>query len=88
MITMVWIVSQTIAFVLVVSLQCTPVDSYWDVRISGKCINSQAFVYAAAGVSIFEDFFIMFLPVWELKALKLDLRKKTALGFMFALGSL
>jgi hypothetical protein len=88
MITMGWIVSQTIAFVLVVSFQCTPVDSYWDVTITGKCINSQSFVYAAAGVSIFEDFFIMFLPVWELKALKLDLRKKTALGFMFALGSL
>jgi hypothetical protein len=88
MITMGWIVSQTISFVLVVSFQCTPVDSYWDVTIPGKCINSQAFVYAAAGVSIFEDFFIMFLPVWELKALKLDLRKKTALGFMFALGSL
>jgi hypothetical protein len=85
---MVWIVTQTIAFVIVVSFQCMPVDSYWNTTIPRKCLDSQAFVYSAAGVSIFEDFWIMFLPVWELKALKLDLRKKFTLGFMFALGSL
>lgn len=85
---MVWIVAQTIAFVIVVSFQCMPVDSYWNTTIPRKCLDSQAFVYSAAGVSIFEDFWIMFLPVWELKALKLDLRKKITLGFMFALGSL
>jgi hypothetical protein len=83
-----WVVAQTIAFVVVISFQCTPVDSYWNTTIPGKCIDSRAFVYSAAGVSIFEDLLIMFLPVWELKALKLDLRKKFALGFMFALGSL
>jgi hypothetical protein len=88
MIAMAGIVAQTISFVVVVSFQCTPVDSYWDVTVPGKCINSQAFVYSAAGVSIFEDFVIMFLPLWELKGLKLDMRKKFALGFIFALGSL
>jgi Fungal rhodopsin domain len=82
------IIAQTIAFALVVSFQCTPVDSYWDTTIPGHCIHSQAFVYSAAGVNILEDLVIMFLPVMELKALKLDLRKKFALGFMFALGSL
>ncbi|KFY91841.1 hypothetical protein V500_04440, partial [Pseudogymnoascus sp. VKM F-4518 (FW-2643)] len=46
-----------------------------------------AFVYAAAGFSIFEDFIIMMLPVWELKDLSLNLRKKIALIFLFALGS-
>jgi hypothetical protein len=45
-------------------------------------------VYAAAGLSILEDLVIMLLPVMELKALKLDLKKKLALAFMFALGSL
>lgn len=56
--------------------------------MSGKCINSQAFVYSAAAFGIVEDIVIMLLPVWELRALRLDLRKRVALGFMFASGSL
>jgi hypothetical protein len=83
-----WMMCQTVAFVIVVSFQCTPIKSVWDITVQGKCINSQAFVYSAAAFSIFEDFVIMLLPIWELKALKLDLRKRVALGFMFALGSL
>jgi hypothetical protein len=83
-----WMVCQTIAFVIVVSFQCTPVDAVWDISVHGKCINSQAFVYTAAGFSILEDIVIMLLPIWELKDLRLDLRKRIALGFMFALGSL
>ncbi|PMD33685.1 hypothetical protein L207DRAFT_589244 [Hyaloscypha variabilis F] len=86
-ITMACVLGQTIAFALVIAFQCTPVDSYWDTTIPGKCIHSQAFVYSAAGINILEDLIIMFLPVMELRALKLDLRKKFALGFMFALGS-
>ena len=85
---MAFVVGQTVAFTFVIAFQCSPVISYWDTTRSGTCINSQAFVYSAAGISIFEDIVIMFLPVMELKALKLDLRKKFALGFMFALGSL
>jgi len=88
MIAIAWIVAHTIAFVLVICFQCTPAQSYWDTRVRGTCVNSQAFVYAAAALSIFEDFVIMLLPVWELKGLKMDLKKKLALGFMFALGSL
>ena len=45
-------------------------------------------MYAAAGFSIFEDFVIMLLPVWELKDLSLNTKKKFALMFLFALGSL
>jgi hypothetical protein len=86
--TMAWLLAQTTAFALVVSFQCTPVRSYWDITIPGKCIDSQAFVYVAAGLNILEDLIIMFLPIMELKSLKLDLKKKFALAFMFALGSL
>ncbi|KFY52244.1 hypothetical protein V496_08589 [Pseudogymnoascus sp. VKM F-4515 (FW-2607)] len=83
-----WMVAHTIAFVFVVAFQCVPVRSIWDHSIHGTCTNSQAFVYAAAGFSIFEDFVIMLLPVWELKDLSLNTKKKLALMFLFALGSL
>lgn len=81
-------ICHTIAFGLVVSLQCVPVPAVWDLTVHGNCTNSQAFVYAAAGFSIFEDFIIMVLPVWELKDLNLTTKKKLALTFLFALGSL
>lgn len=87
-IVMACIIAQTVGFCVAISFQCTPANSYWDFSVKGKCIHSLAFVYSAAGLSILEDFIIMLLPVMELKALKLNLRKKFALGFMFALGSL
>ncbi len=87
-ITMACIIAQTVGVCLAISFQCTPVSSYWKNSVCPTSINSLAFVYSAAGLSIVEDLIIMFLPVMELKALKLDLRKKFALGFMFALGSL
>jgi len=83
-----WMVCHTIAFIIAVSFQCTPVKTVWDITVPVHCFNSQAFVYSAAGFSIVEDFFIMLLPISQLKDLNLDLKKKVALMFMFALGSL
>ncbi|KFZ09540.1 hypothetical protein V502_08683 [Pseudogymnoascus sp. VKM F-4520 (FW-2644)] len=82
-----WMVGHTLAFVMVVAFQCVPVKAVWDHSIHGTCTNSQAFVYSAAGFSIFEDFVIMLLPIWELKDLSLNTKKKLALIFLFALGS-
>ncbi|RFU24776.1 hypothetical protein B7463_g11559, partial [Scytalidium lignicola] len=82
-----WMACHTIAFVLVVSFQCLPVISVWDVTIQGRCIDSQAFVYAVAATAIFEDIVIMLMPILELKNLNLDLRKKIALMLIFFLGS-
>lgn len=67
--------------------QCVPISAIWTTQ-PAKCLNLKAIGYSAAGFSIFEDFFIMLLPIWELRTLKLSPRKKAALAFMFALGSL
>ena len=85
---MVFMVCHGTAFFFVVAFQCVPVRSIWDREIVGQCVNSQALIYAGAGFSIFEDFAIMLLPIFELKGLNLSRRKRIALGFMFALGSL
>ena len=80
--------ARTIIFVCVIVFQCIPVAVSWDQSVVGKCADQQAFVYAGAAVSIFEDIVIMFLPVYELNALTLSLKKRLVLVFMFALGSL
>ncbi|KFZ14683.1 hypothetical protein V501_03119 [Pseudogymnoascus sp. VKM F-4519 (FW-2642)] len=82
-----WMVCRTLAFIGVLILQCIPVELSWDITVPGKCANSQVFVYVAAAFSIFEDFVIMLLPVWELKDLTLSGKKRMGLIFMFALGS-
>ncbi|KFY71593.1 hypothetical protein V499_08182 [Pseudogymnoascus sp. VKM F-103] len=82
-----WMVGQTFAFVIVVAFQCLPVKSVWDHSVHGKCANSEVFAYTVAGFSIFEDFVIMLLPIWELKDLSLNFKKKVALIFLFSLGS-
>lgn len=83
-----WMGCHIIAFVLAVSLQCIPVVSVWDVTVQGKCIDSQAFVYATAAIAIFEDLVIVIMPIFELKDLNLDLKRKIALMLIFMLGSL
>src|SRR6266536_3313731 len=76
-----------VVFVFCVAFQCIPVDSIWT-QEGGKCLDSQALVYTGAAIDIFEDFMVMFLPIFELRGLNLSTKRKIALGFMFALGSL
>ncbi|KAH6700010.1 hypothetical protein BKA61DRAFT_706227, partial [Leptodontidium sp. MPI-SDFR-AT-0119] len=86
-ISLVFMVCHGTVFFFVVAFQCVPVRSIWDREIAGQCLNSQALIYTGAGFSIFEDFAIMLLPIFELKGLNLSCRKRVAIGFMFALGS-
>lgn len=73
---------------MAVTLQCVPVDSIWNLKKEGKCVNSTGLVYAGAVLSIVEDIVIIALPIPELRGLNLSLRKRIALILMFALGSL
>jgi hypothetical protein len=85
---MVVIVCHTIAFTIGVAMQCLPLDSLWDLTIHAKCNDIRVFTIWGAALSIFYDVVIMLLPIIELKGLNLTLRKRIALCFMFALGSL
>lgn len=75
---------------VVVAMQCVPVSSVWDLgqENSRKCLDSNAFAYAGAGFSIFEDIFIVLLPVPELRKLQVTLPRKIGLVVVFAMGSL
>jgi hypothetical protein len=87
-IALAWQVAHTIAFLGVVIFPCIPVESIWDLLVpKTRCINVNLMTYWGAGLSIFEDFVIMLLPVYELWGLKLGTRKKVGLGLMFILAS-
>jgi hypothetical protein len=87
-ISFLWIAYNAVAFSIAITLQCIPVKAVWDMSVKGKCINLSAVVFAGAGLGIFEDIVIILLPMPELKGLPLSLRKRLAIIFIFALGSL
>jgi hypothetical protein len=87
-ISLVWIFCNAFAFSIALILQCVPVDAVWDINVKGKCINSGAVVFLGAGLAIFEDIVIILLPVMELRSLRLSLRKRLGVMFLFTVASL
>lgn len=50
---------------------CSPIRSYWDTSISGKCMNQTQLFYADISLAIITDLFILLLPIpltWSLEA--------------------
>ncbi|KAF4467068.1 integral membrane [Fusarium albosuccineum] len=76
-----------IIFLGLVTFHCIPVHSIWDRSVDGKCIDLTAIAYAGGVLSIIEDIAIFILPIPELMKLQLQGKKKTALFFMFSIGS-
>lgn len=79
--------TQGIMFMMLLVFQCRPIESNWDRYIKGRCFNVAAIAYGGAACSILEDILLIILPIPELLKLQLSSKKRTALVFMFALGS-
>jgi hypothetical protein len=77
-----------IAFALAVSFQCSPVESIWNPRVKGKCIDLTAVGVIGAIFSIVEDFVILILPIPEIINLQMGKSKKWGLVLLFGIGSL
>lgn len=85
---LVWMVIHGIVFILLIIFRCWPVKLAWDNHVEGKCKDSTLFTYIGAGFSIFEDLFILALPIPVLLQLNLPMGRKLAIAGMFSIGSL
>ncbi|PVH74150.1 hypothetical protein DL98DRAFT_519467 [Cadophora sp. DSE1049] len=74
-------------YLFLVIFQCTPIAFIWDRSLTGKCLNLNVIGYSGAAASILEDFFILVLPIFEIKNLQLGKGKKWNLFLMFSIGS-
>ncbi|KAK0117051.1 hypothetical protein ONS96_012892 [Cadophora gregata f. sp. sojae] len=74
-------------YLFLVIFQCTPIAFIWDRSLTGKCLNLNVIGYSGAVASILEDFFILVLPVAEIRSLQLGKGKKWNLFLMFSIGS-
>ena len=79
-----WFIAATLGLVF----QCTPIQKAWDPILPGKCINFAAFMVAIEVPNSLLDFVIMALPINMLRAMRMSLREKLVLAFIFFLGGL
>lgn len=71
--------------------QCTPISYFWtkwDGTHHGHCMDINALGWSNAGMSIATDIWMLAIPMWQLKTLQLDWRRKVGVGMMFGVGTL
>ncbi|KAJ0109478.1 uncharacterized protein J7T55_000404 [Diaporthe amygdali] len=79
----------SLAFVLTIMFQCTPISYYWtkwDLQHTGHCIDTYRFMLIGWSILIATDFWVMWLPLPMVARLQLSLRKKLLISVMFATG--
>lgn len=79
------------SFVLVAVFQCRPIHYFWtrwDGQHGGSCLNANAIAWSNAGINIALDLWILAIPLWELRSLQLQWKKKVGVGLMFCVGTL
>lgn len=78
-----------ISVILEALLLCRPFAFNWDPTIPGGVCGDRNRVYVSAGVlNVVTDFMVIALPVPHILGLKLVLRRKLGLLFMFTMGIL
>ncbi|KAL3961040.1 hypothetical protein ACCO45_006157 [Purpureocillium lilacinum] len=73
----------TIAFVSVFGI----IFVFWDGIHQGHCLDINAIAWSNAAISIALDIWMLAIPLWQLRNLNLDWRKKVGVALMFGVGT-
>ncbi|KAK3298689.1 uncharacterized protein B0H64DRAFT_371144 [Chaetomium fimeti] len=79
-----------VIFFFVAIFQCAPISYFWngwDGEHEGMCLNKNAIAWANAAISIALDFWMLAIPLAQLKALNLHWKKKIGVALMFVVGT-
>lgn len=93
--TVVFHVLFTVAFVVGIIFQCTPIQYQWEkfdftdgpLR-GGHCININAAGWANGAISVASDFWLLAIPLSQVRRLKLHWKKKASVALMFLTGAM
>ncbi|TLS29031.1 hypothetical protein PpBr36_00082 [Pyricularia pennisetigena] len=80
-----------LGFFLVGVLQCQPVSYFWtrwDGQHRGTCVDINALAWSHAVISIALDVWMLAVPLSQLRALRLNWKKKLGVALMFCVGTL
>ncbi|KAK0627858.1 hypothetical protein B0T14DRAFT_424511 [Immersiella caudata] len=67
-------------------LVCTPVESFWNRAVPGRCMNFKTLWYIVSGVNMATDFALFIMPIPVVSSLHLPRRQKMILLAIFGLG--
>lgn len=67
---------------------CKPIRGYWHLDIGAKCLNMNAIGFAVSSFSIVEDVILLLWPLFCIRRLNMVWRRKLAVSFMTAIGTL
>ncbi|OHW96998.1 CFEM domain-containing protein [Colletotrichum incanum] len=88
--TTIFIIVWGFAFVVTAVFQCKPIHYFWtkwDGLHEGSCADANAVSWSNASISIALDFWMLTIPLWQLRALKLHWKKKVGVALMFIVGT-
>ena len=74
--------------IIVLGLQCRPVELIWNKMVPGTCINQQNFFIGGSTPDVVIDFVILVLPLHAIWKLQKSLMERISLLAIFVLGSL
>ena len=78
-------------FIITAIFQCRPISYFWtkwDGMHQGSCSNANAISWSHAAMSIALDLWILAVPLWQLRSLKMHWKKKIGVAVMFCIGTL
>ncbi|KAJ4410796.1 hypothetical protein N0V91_001724 [Didymella pomorum] len=82
-----FITLSTIIIQFLTIFACTPIQSFWDRDIKGKCLDVGAIGFANSALAITQDLIILIMPMPGLWGLQMKRWRKIAVAFMFAVGA-
>ncbi|KAF2014114.1 hypothetical protein BU24DRAFT_441763 [Aaosphaeria arxii CBS 175.79] len=84
---LVYIVLSTLVIFLATIFTCTPIPSFWNRDINGKCLDINALAYANSANAIAHDVILLILPLVCIRKLNMARYRKIAVGAMFCIGT-
>lgn len=80
-----------VSFIATAIFQCSPISFNWEMwsgEQKGTCLDTNILAWCNAGISIALGIWLLAIPLWQLRKLQLDWRKKLGVSLMFFLGTL
>jgi hypothetical protein len=80
-----------LVFLGVTIFTCSPISYFWtrwDQEHTGTCMDINMIAWSNAGIGIAIDFWMLAIPLWQLKGLNMHWKKKVGVAAMFVLGTL
>ena len=82
------ILTSSFAIFLSFMFQCRPIPRFWAETSAGSCIDQVSFYISAGSINIASDVLVLSLPMRQVWKLNATVYERTALTFLFCLGSL